>query len=74
MYEQTFSKNRRPVRQDDTANRKKERERHSRYGEKGIEIGAFTGWQNHAGDGWSSGKSDQNDPHAESAGPAGGHA
>jgi len=44
VYEQTFRKNRRAVRQNDKANRKKKRERCPRYGNKGIQIGAFAGW------------------------------
>jgi len=44
VYEQTFSKNRRAVRQNDQANRKKKRERCPRNGNKGIQIGAFAGW------------------------------
>jgi hypothetical protein len=78
VHEQTFSKNRRAVGQDDAAKRKKERKKRPRTGKKGVEIGASSGGQSHAAGasgygGCQPGKNYENDPHVEPADAAGGH-
>ena len=78
MHEQTFSKNRRAVGQDDPADRKKKRKKRPGYDKKGVEIGSSSGWQGHAAgasdySGCQPGKDYENDPHVEPADAAGGH-